>query len=242
MTEQSYISERKKMIEENLKAVRNDIAESAIKSGRDVSDVHLMAVTKTVEPQFINHALSLGATLIGENKVQEYLGKKSELSVPFEAHLIGHLQTNKVRQIVGEVDVIQSVDSVKIAKEIGKQSEKIGITSNILLEVNIGGDENKFGFTPEEITEKVYEISEIQGIRIQGLMTVPPFDVEIEKTRIFFSNMRQLFIDISDKKIHNTNMEILSMGMSGDFRQAIAEGSTLVRVGTAIFGSRYYNR
>ncbi len=242
MTETLYMTERKKVIEENLKAVRHDIEETALKHGRSPSDVRLMAVTKTVEAEFINHAIGLGATLIGENKVQEYLGKKNDLITPHEAHLIGHLQTNKVKQIVGEVSLIQSVDSVKLAREIGKQSEKIGVTTDVLLEVNIGKDENKFGFLPEELCEKVFEISEIEGIRVQGLMTVPPFDVETEKTRTFFSNMRQLFIDIGEKKIHNTNMGILSMGMSGDFKEAIAEGSTVVRVGTAIFGSRFYSR
>ncbi len=242
MTEISYITERKKLIEENLKAVRADIEETAVKCGRNPLDIRLMAVTKTVEAQYINHAIGLGAVLIGENKVQEYLGKKAELLTPHEAHLIGHLQTNKVKQIVGEVSLIQSVDSVKLAKEIGKQSKKIGVTTDILLEVNIGNDENKFGFLPDELFEKVHEISEIGGIRVQGLMTVPPFDAETEKTRTFFSNMRQLFIDIGAKKIHNTNMGILSMGMSGDFKEAIAEGSTVVRVGTAIFGSRSYSR
>lgn len=241
MTEQSYIAERKKLIEENLKAVRYFVEEAAIKSGRDPAEIQLMAVTKTVEAQLINHAIECGATLIGENKVQEYLGKKDELLSGHEAHLIGHLQTNKVKQIVGEVALIQSVDSVKLAKEIGRQSEKKSVETEILLEVNIGKDENKFGFLPEELEEKICEIALIKGVKIKGLMTVPPFDSDLEKTRIFFSNMRQLFIDITEKKIHNTNMGVLSMGMSGDFIQAINEGSTLVRVGTAIFGSRHYN-
>lgn len=241
MTEHSYISERKKLIDENLKAVRYEIAEAAIKSGRHPDEIRLMAVTKTVEAQYINHAIENGASLIGENKVQEYLGKKDELVMPHEAHLIGHLQTNKVRQIVGNVSMIQSVDSIKIATEISKQSEKIGTVTDILLEVNIGSDENKFGFSSETLEENIYEISELKGVRVQGLMTVPPFDSDLEKTRIFFSNMRQLFIDIAEKKIHNTNMGILSMGMSGDFKEAVMEGSTLVRVGSAIFGSRRYN-
>ena len=229
-----------KRVEESWKRVRFDVEEAAVRAGRDPSAVRLMAVTKTVEPVFINHAISLGATLIGENKVQEFLQKKPSLAGRYEAHLIGHLQTNKVRQIVGEVDMIQSVDSVRLAREIGKASEKKGVVSDILLEVNIGLDPNKFGILPDALEETACEIAEISGVRVCGLMTVPPFDADLEKTRSFFSNMRKLFVDITDKKIHNINMHILSMGMSGDYPAAIAEGATLVRVGTAIFGSRNY--
>ena len=140
-------------VEESWKRVRCSVEEAAVRAGRDPSEVRLMAVTKTVEPIFINHAISLGATLIGENKVQEYLGKKPSLAGAYEAHLIGHLQTNKVRQIVGEVDVIQSVDSVKLAREIGKVSEKKGVVSDVLLEVNVGLDPNKFGILPDALEE-----------------------------------------------------------------------------------------
>lgn len=240
MQEKSYIDEGKRRVEESWKAVLYDVQQAALKSGRDPSEVSLMAVTKTVEPVYINHAISLGATLIGENKVQEFLGKKPELQGVYAAHLIGHLQTNKVRQIVGEVSMIQSVDSVKLAREIGKCSEKKGIVSDILLEVNIGNDPDKFGILPEAAEETVCEIAEIPGVRICGMMTVPPFDSDLEKTRRFFSNMRQLFIDIRAKNIHNVSMCTLSMGMSGDYREAIAEGATLVRVGSAIFGARNY--
>ncbi len=243
MQEQSFTNEIQTglmRVEESWKRVRASVEEAAIRAGRDPSEVRLMAVTKTVEPVFINHAISLGATLIGENKVQEYLGKKPSLKGAYEAHLIGHLQTNKVRQIVGEVDVIQSVDSVRLAREIGKASEKKGVVSDILLEVNIGLDPNKFGILPDALTETVCEIAEIPSVRVCGLMTVPPFDADLEKTRRFFSNMHKLYIDIIEKKIHNVCMQTLSMGMSGDFPQAIAEGATLVRVGTAIFGSRNY--
>ncbi|MBQ7543105.1 MAG: YggS family pyridoxal phosphate-dependent enzyme [Clostridia bacterium] len=243
MQAQSYTNEilhGKQRVEECWKRVRFAVEEAAIRSGRDPSEVRLMAVTKTVEPVYINHAISLGATLIGENKVQEFLGKKPELTGGYEAHLIGHLQTNKVRQIVGEVDVIQSVDSVRLAREIGKCAEKKGVVCDVLLEVNIGRDPDKFGIMPDAAAETACEIAEIPGVRVCGLMTVPPLDADLEKTQRFFSNMHQLFIDISKKKIHNIDMRILSMGMSGDYPQAIAEGATLVRVGTAIFGSRNY--
>ena len=243
MQEQSYTNEVAlglRRVEECWKRVYADVQEAAIRSGRDPAEVRLMAVTKTVEPVYINHAVSLGATLFGENKVLEFIGNKPQLRGAYEAHLIGHLQTNKVRQIVGEVDVIQSVDSVRLAREIGKQSLKKGIVSDILLEVNIGLDPDKFGILPDAAAETACEIAEIEGVHVCGLMTVPPLDADTEKTRRFFSNMYQLFIDIKEKKIHNIDMQTLSMGMSGDFPQAIAEGATLVRVGTAIFGSRSY--
>ncbi|MCL2508533.1 MAG: YggS family pyridoxal phosphate-dependent enzyme [Oscillospiraceae bacterium] len=238
MTERSLPSDRLTAVEENLKRVRFEIEQAAIKAGRDPSEVKLMAVTKTVGPELINHAIRCGVDMIGENKVQELLSKKPLLSLTgCETHLIGHLQTNKVKQVAGEVSMIQSVDSVKLAREIGRISCQKGIAVDVLLEINIGGEESKFGFTPEELPEIVWEISEIQGINVQGLMTVPPF---VEKISEFFSNMCQVFIDIREKKIHNIDMQILSMGMSGDFPEAIAEGSTLVRVGSAIFGQRVY--
>ena len=239
--EKSLNEQRFYDIDENFKEITANIAEAALKSGRDCSDIRFMAVTKTVEPLFINHALSLGIDLIGENRVQEYMGKRDELKLDgVEKHLIGHLQTNKVRQIVGNVDSIDGVDSVKLAKEIGKVSSKLGITSDILIEINIGAEESKFGFSPESVTESVYEMSEIEGIRIKGLMAVPPICDDSVKNRVFFENMHQLFIDIGAKKIHNVSMDILSMGMSGDFEEAILSGSNMVRIGSALFGARNY--
>ncbi len=241
MTEKSLIDKRLYDIEENYKELSQGIAEAAVKCGRNPSDIRFMAVTKTVEPVFINHALSLGLDLIGENRVQEFLGKRDELNLNgVEKHLIGHLQTNKVKQIVGNVDCIDGVDSVRLAKEIGKASSKAGITTDILLEINIGEEESKFGFSCENITEAVYEISEIDSVKVKGLMAIPPIWEECEKNRVFFENMHQLFIDIGAKKIHNVSMDILSMGMSGDYAQAIASGSTMVRIGSALFGARNY--
>ena len=239
--EKSLNEQRFYDIDENFKEISSKIAEAASKSGRSSNDIRFMAVTKTVEPLFINHALSLGIDLIGENRVQEFLGKRDELKLDgVEKHLIGHLQTNKVRQIVGNVDSIDGVDSVKLAKEIGKVSSKLGITSDILIEINIGAEESKFGFSPESVTESVYEMSEIEGIRIKGLMAVPPICDDSVKNRVFFENMHQLFIDIGAKKIHNVSMDILSMGMSGDFEEAILSGSNMVRIGSALFGARNY--
>lgn len=228
-------------IEENYKRITFNIAEAAIKGGRRPEDVRLMGVTKTVESIYINHALSLGIDLIGENRVQEFLGKRDELKLDgVEKHLIGHLQTNKVRQIVGEVDMIDSVDSLRVAAEIGKQSVKKGITTDILVEINIGNEESKFGLDPSALNETVCEMSEIDGIRIKGLMAIPPIWDSEEKNSEFFVNMYRMFLDIRAKKLDNVCMDILSMGMSDDYECAIREGSTMVRVGSALFGRRVY--
>lgn len=228
-------------IEENLKIIREDIGEAALKSGRNPEDVNLMAVTKTVESRFINHAIANGINLIGENKVQEFLLKEPELNLEnCKAHLIGHLQSNKVKKIVGKTDTIQSVDTVSIAKEIGKRSVEAGITTKILLEVNAGSEDSKFGFSSDELFEKACEISEISGVSIDGLMCVAPICEKESEIRAVFSNMHRMFIDIGAKKIDNINMNVLSMGMSGDYKEAILEGSNLVRVGSAIFGMRIY--
>ncbi len=228
-------------IAENLKEIRETISAAAVKSGRAPEDVRLMAVTKTVEPAYINYALELGVDLIGENRVQEFLGKKDALHLDgVETHLIGHLQTNKVRQIVGEVDAIDGVDSVKVAAEIGKASVKRGITTDVLLEINIGAEESKFGFSPSSVVETVHEIAEIEGICVRGLMAVPPICDDSVKNRVFFENMHQLFIDIGAKKLDNIHMDILSMGMSGDYAEAILAGANMVRIGSALFGARNY--
>ena len=220
---------RLQAVEENWKRVLDRVQEGAVKSGRDPREVRLMAVTKTVEPVYINRALDLGADLIGENRVQEYLGKR-----------IGRLQTNKVKYIVGQVDMIQSVDSMKLAQEISKQSVKHGVTTQVLVEVNIGREESKSGIMIEALPELLEEAAQLPGLQIKGLMCIPPICETETQVRKYFETMHQSFIDIKDKKHHNIDMDILSMGMSGDFEAAIAEGSTLVRVGSAIFGARQY--
>lgn len=233
--------ERYLAVSENLKYISDDIAESAVKAGRNPDDVMLMAVSKTVESKFINHVIDCGIKLIGENKVQEFLMKEPELNLEkCKAHLIGHLQSNKVKKIVGKVETIQSVDTVSIAREIGKRSVEAGVITKILLEVNVGNEDSKFGFTPEETFERACEISEIKGISVDGLMCVAPICEKDAEIRSIFSNMHRLFIDIGAKKMDNINMNVLSMGMSGDYKQAILEGANLVRVGSAIFGARIY--
>lgn len=232
---------RMKSVEENYLRILNTVKECAVKAGRSENDVRLMCVTKTVEPPYINKAIELGADLIGENRVQEYLGKKDDLNLSgVERHLIGHLQTNKVRQIVGEVDMIESVSSVKLAKEISRVAALRGVTVNCLAEVNIGKEESKSGIYLEQLSNSLYEIAELPNIKIKGLMTIPPVCETQDEARGYFAQLRQSFVDIKDKKIDNIDMEILSMGMSGDFEAAIAEGSNIVRVGSAIFGARKY--
>lgn len=228
-------------IEDNLKEIREKIERAALSAGRSSSDIRLMAVTKTVEPFFISHALSCGISLIGENRVQELLEKKPKLCLDdVQLHLIGHLQTNKVKQVLGEVSMIQSVDSLKLAREIGRQSERRGVVSEVLLEVNIGGEESKYGFRPEELDERVCEAAEIAGLHINGLMCVPPLCEDTAKLRGYFEAMRKLLVDTESKKIDNVCMNILSMGMSSDYEDAVLCGSNLLRIGSAVFGARIY--
>ena len=190
---------------------------------------------------YINHAIDCGITLIGENKVQEMLRKKPNLKLTgVRKNLIGHLQTNKASQIVGEVDMIESVDSIKIAKEMGKQSVKKGLVTDVLLEVNIGREESKTGIMPEELDSVLYEAAEINGIHICGLMTIPPICEENTELCKFFENIYNMYVDIKSKKIDNVCMNVLSMGMSGDYKTAILEGSNHVRIGSKIFGPRIY--
>ena len=233
--------QRMAAVEENYKRVLDRVNEAAVKAGRSTDDVRLMAVTKTVESPYINRAIELGADLIGENRVQEYLGKKDELHLDgVEKHLIGRLQTNKVKYIVGEVDMIESVDSVKLAQEISKQSVKRGVVTPVLVEVNIGKEESKSGIFIEQLHDLLCEIASLEAVKVKGLMTIPPICDSESEVRKYFEAMHQSFIDIKDEKIDNIDMEILSMGMSGDFEAAVSEGSNIVRVGSAIFGARHY--
>ncbi len=232
---------RVKAIIDNYKRIKSNVCDAAIRANRNPDEVRLMCVTKTVEAEYINPVLDLGADLIGENRVQEFLSKKDDLHLnSIEKHLIGHLQTNKVKQIVGQVDMIESVDSVKLAKEISKESVKRSIETKILVEVNVGKEESKSGIYIEQLEELLLQIAEFDGIKIKGLMTIPPICENEAEIRKYFSDMHQSFIDIKEKKLDNIKMDILSMGMSGDYESAILEGSNIVRVGSAIFGARKY--
>ena len=224
----------------NYERVLEKLEIAAEKSGRDKKEITLLAATKTVDPDTINYAIEKGITHIGENRVQELLSKHSLLK-PAHSHFIGHLQTNKVKDIIDKVEMIESVDSLKLANEISKQALKRGITMDVLLEVNIGGEESKSGFTPEEGEKAVEEVAKLPAIRVKGLMAIPPAADLPEESRKYFRKMYKLFIDIQGKTIDNSNMSVLSMGMSNDFDIAAQEGATLVRVGTSLFGRRIYN-
>ncbi len=240
--EKSLIDPAFENISENLKVIRERVSKAALASGRGEDEVRLMAVTKTIEPARINYAISQGVDLIGENRVQEFQSKIDELDMTnCKAHLIGHLQSNKAKKIVGAVDVIQSVDTVSIAKEIAKHAVNSGITQKVLLEVNIGCEWSKFGFDISEVPERAAEIAQISGIRVKVLMCVAPIWHNNKKVCDICENRHKLYIDICNKKIDNINMEILSMGMSGDYETAILAGANLVRVGSAIFGPRIYS-
>ena len=228
-------------IRENLKRIRETMAQAALASGRLPEDVQLLGVTKTVPPDRINAALEAGVTAIGENRVQEFLEKRDALHLEgVGVHLIGHLQTNKVSKIVGLVDMIESVDSVRLAKAVSDASVKSGRVTDILVEVNIGREEAKSGVFSENLEEMLEEIRLFPGIRVCGLMNDPPILEKEKEKRAIFSQMYKLFIDIKGKNRDNVLMNVLSMGMSGDYREAILEGATLVRVGSALFGRRAY--
>ncbi len=242
MTISSFDDDRCKSISENLKLIREKISESAVKSGRNYDDISLMAVTKTVPVEYINYSIdNCGIDLIGENKVQEFLSKKDELHLSgVRKHLIGHLQTNKVKKIVPLVDMIQSVDSVHLAEEISKQALNNSITANILLEVNIGSEESKTGFDKGAFLDSLSRISELPNINVRGIMTIPPVCDNEKELKAYFTAMSQYFNDIKEKGYKNFNMEILSMGMSGDYEAAIECGANLVRIGSLIYGARIY--
>ena len=233
-------------VAENYRRVADQVAEAALRAGRNPDDVRLMAVTKTVDEALMQEAVAAGANLLGENRVQELERKRPQFPA-CEMHLIGHLQTNKAAKAVACADMIQSVDSVRLAAELDRVCAKTGKVMPVLLEVNIGRDEAKFGFLPEQLEAALDEIAAFRHISINGLMTVPPYSENIHKTKNFFLQMQQLYIDIRSKKLDNirrgnaaSTMDVLSMGMSGDYELAIEAGSTLVRVGSAIFGERDY--
>ena len=228
-------------IEYNYNHIKEKIAEAAVKSGRKPEDITFLSATKSVEPQDINYAISLGLDHIGENKVQELLSKYDEYNLEnCSLQFIGHLQSNKVRQIVGKVDLIQSVDSLKLAKEISRVSQNKDISTDILVEVNIGKEENKSGVMPENLEELLWQIKDLPSINVKGLMTIPPICDDNNKIRRIFCDMNKMFLDISSKKLDNVSMDIMSMGMSGDYYEAILEGATMVRIGSALFGKRIY--
>ncbi len=228
-------------IAENVARIRAQIAEAAIAAGRDPNEISLCAATKMNDAQAVREAIAAGVDCCGENRVQEFLKKNDENAYAgAPVHFIGHLQTNKVRQIVGKVSLIQSVSSLKLLQEINKEAAKQNIVQDILLEVNIGREESKSGFFLEEIDGILEKMPDFCNIRLRGLMAIPPISENSTNSSKFFQEMYNLSVDIMRKKGDNVCVDILSMGMSDDFAQAVACGSTMIRVGTAIFGPRNY--
>lgn len=225
----------------NVETVREKIARAAQKAGRRPEEITLMAVTKTMPAEAIAAAFDCGITLFGENRVQELVDKLPQLDMTGRsAHIIGHLQTNKVKTIIDKADMIQSLDSLRLAQEIDRQAETAGKIMDVLVELNIGEEPSKSGVLQQELNGFLGDLSAFSHIRVRGLMAIPPFCPDKEKTRPYFAQIQKLFIDISQKKSDNKLMNILSMGMSSDFEVAIEEGSTMIRVGTSIFGKRNY--
>lgn len=244
MTEKlSNSAQRFQTLEENLKVIRENISQAALKSGRDPEEIILLAATKTVPVEVINKGIELGIHYIGENRVQELCDKYSELKLDnCECQFIGHLQTNKVKYLIEKVSMIQSVDSVKLAKEISRLCGQMQKEMKILIEVNIGREPNKSGILPENLEELIHEVSHLPFLKISGLMAIPPADASPKETDDYFLRMKQYFVDISEKKIDNVIMNYLSMGMSADYQQAILAGANMVRIGSLLFGKRIYQK
>lgn len=228
------------MLKDNYEAVEKKVAQACARAGRNPSEVTLIAVSKTKPVEMLQEIYDAGARVFGENKVQEICEKYDKLPSDIKWHMIGHLQRNKVRQVIDKVAMIHSVDSYRLAQEISVQAQKKNITMPILIEVNIAGEESKFGMSAENTIQLVEEIAMLPNLKIQGLMTIAPFVEDAEENRQYFREIKQLSVDIKNKNIDNVTMDILSMGMTGDYEVAIEEGATMVRVGTGIFGARNY--
>ena len=229
-------------IAENVRLARQRIAAAAAEVGRDPGEIRLLAATKMNGPERIRQAIDAGVDLCGENRVQEFLAKNAvNAYAPCGVHFIGHLQKNKVKYVVGAVALIHSVDSVELLEQIHKRASALGVVQDVLLEVNIGGEASKSGVAPEAVATLLRAAAACPAVRVRGLMTIPPAEQHPGENRAYFRRMYQLFVDIRGKKYDNTLMTELSMGMSGDYEDAVRCGATIVRLGTALFGPRNYD-
>ena len=228
------------MIAENLQTVEKKIRQACEKAGRDRSEVTLVAVSKTKPISDLEEAYKEGIRIFGENKVQELTDKYEQMPEDIQWHMIGHLQRNKVKYLIGKTELIHSVDSLRLAEMIEKEAEKKQCVVKILIEVNVAEEDSKFGVHTEEVLPLIQKISTFSHIKICGLMTIAPNVKNPEENRLYFAKLRKLLVDIKGKNIDNINMDILSMGMTNDYEVAIEEGATMVRVGTGIFGVREY--
>ncbi len=227
-------------IAENIKHIQSRIDDACRRSGRDPASVQLITVTKTIDVDQIGIAVAAGMTILGENRVQEVLHKYEAVGPDICWHLIGHLQTNKVRQIIDKVELIHSLDSIHLAHELQKRASHRGKPVEVLVEVNVGQEASKFGLLPEQVPVFLESLQDMDHVQVRGLMTVAPFLEDPEDVRIVFRSLKTLFEDMKTLDLPNVRMEHLSMGMTHDFEVAIEEGATMVRVGTGIFGSRNY--
>lgn len=238
MTGNNNCNEDQKIIRENYENIMTRVREAAKRSGRDPGEIKVIAVSKTVTADRVKAAFDAGLTDFGENRVQELCDKTDILDIGCNWHLIGHLQTNKVKYIADRVSMIHSLDSLELAGEIQKRAQKAGRRMDVLVQVNVAGEESKFGIKPEETLGFVKAAAKLENIRVKGLMTIAPMAENPENIRWVFANLRKLLIDIRKENIDNIDMDYLSMGMSNDFEVAIEEGSNMVRIGTALFGKR----
>ncbi|MEG0771631.1 MAG: YggS family pyridoxal phosphate-dependent enzyme [Clostridia bacterium] len=225
-------------MQENLNQIYNKVEKAAIKSGRTVSDIKILAATKTQDAKTVNRAIELGITCIGENRVQDFLSKYDDINKNIEIHFIGSLQKNKIRYIIDKVNLIESVNSYSLAYEINKYAAKIGKIMDILIEINISEEESKAGMMPSDVYDEILKISALKNVKIQGLMAIIQKNSEITKKIEDFQKMYRFFVDIKAKKIDNVSMRYLSLGMSEDYELAIENGANLIRLGTCIFGKR----
>ena len=229
------------MLETQLKEVEAKIQAACDRAGRKREEVTLIAVSKTKPIEMLQEAYDLGVRVFGENKVQEITAKYDALPDDIHWHMIGHLQTNKVKYIIDKVSMVHSVDSVRLAEAIEKEAAKKDICMPVLIEVNVAGEESKFGLSVEEVLPFLEEISSYEHLQVKGLMTIAPFVANPEENREVFQKLKKLSVDIAAKNINNVNMSVLSMGMTNDYQVAVEEGATMVRVGTGIFGERDYS-
>ena len=226
--------------EERFRQVRENIRGAAERAGRDPEEITLLPVTKTQPVEVLEAAWQLGMRIAGENHVPEIAEKKKHFGDRIRFHMIGHLQRNKVRQVLDKVELIHSVDSLRLARDIDRIGEEMGLCPKILIEVNVAKEASKYGITVEELPETLEELSRFSHLRVEGLMTIAPFVENPEENRPVFRALRQLFVDNRENPFHNIEMNVLSMGMTNDYQVAIEEGATLVRIGTALFGARQY--
>lgn len=227
-------------IKNNISAIKEEIKQACLKSGRSPEEITIIAVTKTIDVERINYAVDCGLSNLGENKVQEIMDKYDAVAKGVKWNLIGHLQTNKVKYIIDKVELIHSVDSIKLAEEISRRAEKNNLIKEVLVQINVAMEETKFGINIEDAVDFVKSASVFNNIRIKGLMTIAPYDEDVEKVRPIFRQLKKKFDELAQMNIPNTEMKYLSMGMSNDYNIAIEEGANMIRVGTAIFGKRNY--